>query len=107
MTRRTKAEPVNRLLGQLFRGHPWHGVPIGADAPERVTCFIEIVPTDRVKYEVDKLTGYLKLDRPQLYSNICPAPYGLIPQTFDCRPSQGAGEVKNVERIPSGAALPS
>jgi galactokinase len=33
--------------------------------------------------------------------------FGLIPQTFDCRPSQGAGEVKNVEKIPSGAALPS
>lgn len=33
--------------------------------------------------------------------------FGLMPQTFDCRPSQGAGEVKNVEKIPSGAALPS
>jgi galactokinase len=33
--------------------------------------------------------------------------FGLIPQMFDCRPSQGAGEVKNVEKIPSGAALPS
>jgi len=85
MTRRTRSEPVNRLLGQLFRAHPWHGVPIGAGAPERVSCFIEIVPTDRVKYEIDKRTGYLKLDRPQLYSNICPAPYGLIPQTF-CGP---------------------
>jgi inorganic pyrophosphatase len=89
MTRRTKAEPVNSLLGQLFRAHPWHGVPIGAGAPERVTCFIEIVPTDRVKYEIDKRTGYLKVDRPQLYSNICPAPYGLIPQTF-CGPQVAA-----------------
>jgi inorganic pyrophosphatase len=70
------------LLGQLFRRHPWHGVPIGARAPEFVTCFIEIVPTDRVKYEIDKVTGYLKVDRPQLYSNICPAPYGFIPQTY-------------------------
>jgi inorganic pyrophosphatase len=71
-----------RLLGLLFRSHPWHGVPIGARAPEVVTCFIEIVPTDRVKYEIDKATGYLKVDRPQLYSNICPAPYGFIPQTY-------------------------
>ena len=72
----------SKLLGHLFRSHPWHGVPIGTRAPEVVTCFIEIVPTDRVKYEIDKATGYLKVDRPQLYSNICPAPYGFIPQTL-------------------------
>lgn len=71
-----------KLLGLLFRSHPWHGVPVGPRAPEVVTCFIEIVPTDRVKYEIDKATGYLKVDRPQLYSNICPAPYGFIPQTY-------------------------
>ncbi len=71
-----------KLLGLLFRSHPWHGVPIGPRAPEVVTCFIEIVPTDRVKYEIDKSTGYLKVDRPQLYSNICPAPYGFLPQTY-------------------------
>lgn len=71
-----------QLLGHLFRSHPWHGVPIGPRAPEVVTCFIEIVPADRVKYEIDKSTGYLKVDRPQLYSNICPAPYGFIPQTL-------------------------
>jgi len=75
-------DPINTLLGRLFRSHPWHGVPIGPAAPEVVTCFIEIVPTDRVKYEVDKTTGYLRVDRPQQYSNICPAPYGFIPQTY-------------------------
>jgi len=66
----------------LFRSHPWHGVPIGMRFPEVVTCYIEIVPTDRVKYEIDKTTGYLKVDRPQQFSNICPAPYGFFPQTF-------------------------
>jgi inorganic pyrophosphatase len=71
-----------KLLGLLFRSHPWHGVSVGANAPDVVTCFVEIVPTDRVKYEIDKSTGYLKVDRPQLYSNICPAPYGFIPQTY-------------------------
>jgi len=71
-----------KLLGLLFRSHPWHGVSLGSRAPDVVTCFIEIVPTDRVKYEIDKPTGYLKVDRPQLYSNICPAPYGFIPQTY-------------------------
>jgi inorganic pyrophosphatase len=75
-------EAAGKLLGLLFRSHPWHGVAVGANAPEVVTCFIEIVPTDRVKYEIDKSTGYLKVDRPQLYSNICPAPYGFIPQTY-------------------------
>ncbi len=74
-----------KLLGLLFRSHPWHGVSLGSRAPDVVTCFIEIVPTDRVKYEIDKPSGYLKVDRPQLYSNICPAPYGFIPQTY-CGP---------------------
>jgi inorganic pyrophosphatase len=62
--------------------HPWHGVSPGARAPEEVTAFIELVPSDTVKYEVDKASGLLKLDRPQLYSSICPAPYGFIPQTY-------------------------
>jgi inorganic pyrophosphatase len=44
--------------------------------------FIEIVPRDTVKYEIDKETGYLKIDRPQQYSNVVPANYGFIPQTY-------------------------
>ena len=50
--------------------------------PEQVTAFIEIVPTDTVKYEIDKQTGYLKIDRPQKFSNIVPALYGFLPQTY-------------------------
>lgn len=64
------------------KAHPWHGISIGDDAPEEVTVFIEIVPRDTVKYEVDKETGYLKIDRPQQYSNVVPANYGFIPQTY-------------------------
>jgi inorganic pyrophosphatase len=64
------------------KAHPWHGVPIGENAPQEVTVFIEIVPSDTVKYEVDKETGYLKIDRPQQYSNVVPANYGFVPQTF-------------------------
>jgi len=73
---------VGKLMGLRYKSHPWHGVEIGEDAPEVLTCFIEMVPTDTVKYEVDKVSGYLKLDRPQKYSNVVPALYGFIPQTF-------------------------
>jgi inorganic pyrophosphatase len=65
-----------------FKAHPWHGIAIGADAPEVVTAFIEIVPTDTVKYEIDKESGYLKIDRPQKFSNVVPALYGFVPQTY-------------------------
>ncbi|MGC9374543.1 MAG: inorganic pyrophosphatase [Bacteroidales bacterium] len=73
---------VGKLIGLRYKSHPWHGVEIGKDAPEILTCYIEMVPTDTVKYEVDKESGYLKLDRPQKYSNVVPALYGFIPQTF-------------------------
>ena len=64
------------------KAHPWHGVSIGENAPAEVTVFVEIVPRDTVKYEVDKETGYLKIDRPQQYSNVVPANYGFVPQTY-------------------------
>jgi inorganic pyrophosphatase len=70
------------LTGLAFTAHPWHGVPIGSDWPRSVTVYVEIVPTDTVKYELDKATGLLKVDRPQMYSNVCPSLYGLIPQTL-------------------------
>ncbi|MBC7891874.1 MAG: inorganic pyrophosphatase [Sphingobacteriaceae bacterium] len=64
------------------KSHPWHGVPIGENAPNIVTAFIEMVPTDTVKYEIDKETGYLKIDRPQLFSSVIPCLYGFVPQTY-------------------------
>lgn len=85
---------------RLFKPHPWHGVPLGEEAPERVRAFIEIVPTDTVKYELHKGTGYLTVDRPQLYSNVCPSLYGFLPQTFCgervaalCRARTGRGGI--------------
>lgn len=75
-------DPIGRLMGLRYKSHPWHGVDIGDDAPEIITCFIEMVTTDTVKYEVDKTTGYLRIDRPQKYSNTVPALYGFVPQTF-------------------------
>ena len=71
-----------KLLGTLYKSHPWHGVCPGANVPRELLCFVEMVPSDTVKYEIDKVTGYLRLDRPQKYSNICPALYGFVPQTF-------------------------
>lgn len=69
-------------MANKFKAHPWHGIAIGEQAPQVVTTFIEIVPTDTVKYEIDKESGYLKIDRPQKYSNVVPALYGFIPQTY-------------------------
>ncbi len=64
------------------KAHPWHGIDVGVNVPEEVTAFIEIVPMDTIKYEVDKASGYLSIDRPQKYSNIVPALYGFLPQTY-------------------------
>ncbi len=75
-------QPLWNLLQVLCKPHPWHGIFPGDHAPGRVNCFIEVVPADTVKYEIDKLSGYLKVDRPQKYSNICPALYGFLPQSY-------------------------
>ena len=64
------------------KAHPWHGIDLGDNVPEEVRAFIEIVPTDTVKYEVDKESGYLSLDRPQKFSNIVPSLYGFLPKTY-------------------------
>jgi len=75
-------DPIGRLMGLRYKSHPWHGVDIGSEAPNRVMSFIEMVPTDTVKYEIDKASGFLRIDRPQKYSSILPALYGFIPQTY-------------------------
>lgn len=66
----------------LFRPHPWHGIDIGPEAPKIVNAYIEITPFDLMKYEVDKPSGYLKIDRPQRTSSQPPALYGFIPRTY-------------------------
>ena len=75
-------QPLWKLLSVLYKPHPWHGISPGDDAPDVVQCFVEVVPSDTVKYEIDKISGYLRVDRPQKYSNVCPALYGFIPQTY-------------------------
>lgn len=94
-------DPIGKLMGLRYKSHPWHGVELGDKAPEYLTCFIEMVSTDTVKYEVDKTSGYLKLDRPQKYSNVVPALYGFLPQTFSgklvaayCMEKSGKTDIK-------------
>ena len=94
-------DPIGKLMGLRYKSHPWHGIEIGKNAPEIVVSFIEMVSTDTVKYEVDKATGYLRLDRHQKYSNTVPALYGFIPQTYSaervgafCAEKTGRTEVK-------------
>jgi len=77
-------EPASR-----FRPHPWHGLEIGPEPPGLLWAFIEITPFDLVKYEVDKHSGYLRVDRPQRGSSQPPALYGFIPRTYCAERVQG------------------
>jgi inorganic pyrophosphatase len=65
-----------------WRPHPWHGLEVGPAPPVMVHAYIEITPFDSVKYEVDKVTGYLLVDRPQRTSAQPPTLYGFIPRTY-------------------------
>jgi inorganic pyrophosphatase len=65
-----------------WRPHPWHGLDIGEKSPDVVNAYIEMTPFDAVKYEVDKTTGYLLVDRPQLSSSMPPTLYGFVPHTY-------------------------
>lgn len=70
-------EPFSR-----WRPHPWHGLTPGPQSPSIVRVYVEITPFDLVKYEVDKESGYLKVDRAQKTSSLPPVLYGFIPQTY-------------------------
>ena len=65
-----------------YRPHPWHGLEVGPTPPDVVNAFIEITPFDLMKYEVDKVSGYLRVDRPQRSSAQPPALYGFVPRTY-------------------------
>jgi len=62
--------------------HPWHGASYGNKSPEYVNALIEIPQGSRTKYEIDKETGLLKLDRVIYSSFHYPVNYGFIPQTL-------------------------
>jgi inorganic pyrophosphatase len=67
-----------------WRRHPWHGLYARMeDAPEDVVqVYVEMLPTDVVKYELDKSSGFLVVDRPQRTTSSPPALYGFIPRTY-------------------------
>lgn len=73
---------LRALMRLFFKPHPWHGVSPGEGFPAELSVFIEQVPTDTVKYEIDKTSGYLKLDRPQKFSSQSPCLYGFVPRTY-------------------------
>ncbi len=65
-----------------FRPHPWHGLEVGPEPPAVLNAYIEITPFDLMKYEVDKASGYLRVDRPQRSSAQHPSLYGFVPRTY-------------------------
>jgi len=77
-----KRPSIETLLRQVCKPHPWHGIDPGELCPDVVWCFIECAPNSTFKYEVDKSSGYLFVDRPQKYSSVCPTLYGFIPRTY-------------------------
>ncbi len=78
-----------------FRPHPWHGLSVGPNPPDIVHAYIELTTFDSVKYEIDKETGYLRVDRPQRSTAQPPILYGFIPRTF-CGHRVGAVGEKNL-----------
>lgn len=83
-TKQSAAEPEVHPAPTIshFRPHPWHGLEVGPSPPEVLNAFIEITPFDLMKYEVDKVSGYLRVDRPQRSSSQHPTLYGFVPRTY-------------------------
>ena len=67
-----------------WRRHPWHGLHTRSEgAPEDIVkVYVEMTPDDVVKYELDKASGFLMVDRPQRTTSSPPALYGFIPRTY-------------------------
>jgi inorganic pyrophosphatase len=83
-TKRRPSSEFARHTGAVshFRPHPWHGLEAGPEPPEVLNAFIEITPFDMMKYEIDKVSGYLRVDRPLRSSAQHPALYGFVPRTY-------------------------
>jgi len=74
--------PHGQPVPSRYRPHPWHGLDPGPDPPRVLQAYIEITTFDLIKYEVDKQSGYLRVDRPQRGSSQPPALYGFVPRTW-------------------------
>ncbi|KAF1866597.1 hypothetical protein Lal_00017980 [Lupinus albus] len=79
--------PLNeRIISSMIRrstaAHPWHDLEIGPGAPLIFNCVIEIAKGSKVKYELDKKTGLIKVDRVLYSSVVYPQNYGFIPRTI-------------------------
>jgi inorganic pyrophosphatase len=70
------------IVTGAFRPHPWHGLDAGPNPPAVLNAYIEITPFDLMKYEIDKVSGYLRVDRPQRSSAQHPTLYGFVPRTY-------------------------
>lgn len=75
-------EKLLEYISKVYKPHPWHGISYQTSNADEILAYIEIVPTDGMKYEMDKKTGYLMIDRPQKFSNFMQSLYGFVPQTY-------------------------
>jgi inorganic pyrophosphatase len=73
---------TNESSMKINTNTPWHTVEVGENAPNVVNGIIEIPKNSRAKYEMDKASGLLKLDRVLYSSMFYPANYGFIPQSY-------------------------
>lgn len=78
-------EEILKYISRNYKPHPWHGISLHTSQMDVLHAFVEMVPMDTVKYEMDKKNGYLTVDRPQRYSSILPTLYGFFPHTY-CGP---------------------
>ena len=94
------SEEFKTLISTLFKPHPLHGQSPGPDAPHTVRAFIEMVPLSAVKLELDKHSGALHVDRPQVFSSTCPTLYGYVPQTYcGARVAQRCKDATGLKRV--------
>lgn len=87
MASKRKTQPTTPVVTapvsvKHFRPHPWHGLEVGPEPPSVLNAYIEITPFDLMKYEIDKASGYLRVDRPQRSSAQHPTLYGFVPRTY-------------------------
>jgi inorganic pyrophosphatase len=75
-------QKVVDAMSKRFVSHPWHGIEVGEKSPSIINAYIEIIPSDAIKYEIDKATGHIMVDRPQKLSNHMPCMYGFVPKTY-------------------------